>query len=260
MSNKGYLSQAFSLVKLVSRSVSSKKIAIKSSSDGSYDTDMKSLTLDRSDLDYPIESLARYCCQELAVNSNTNPDTLEELRSIRRNLEIASTSGYGTQALANESNHVWDILLDILKKLDDSSSNWSMHKRACETILNENSSRKLPESLMSSYCGFEFSKNEKKRMTKYTGDPYSLLRLLIEYRHYVTASDILCQLILNLDNDTESRFFHYNIFDNLIIAIDVEIEQGSSSSINTSSDLHQAKSRLEREMKKHFELMISNEY
>lgn len=189
--SKGCLSQAFSLVKLVNSLVNDKKIAIKNSNiDGNYDNDMRSITLDRKDIDYPIESLARYCSQEIAGDGNTNPIIANELQKIRRNLDVAATST-GAQALKNESNHVWDMLLDILKKLDHADNNWSMHKRACETILNENCLHKLPESLISSYCGFEFSKNEKKITTKYSGDPYSLLRLLIEYKHFITASDIL---------------------------------------------------------------------
>jgi hypothetical protein len=262
MSNKGYLSQAFSLAKLVNTLINTKKTSIKSGRiDGSYDKDMKSITLDRSDLDYPIERLARYCCQELASgNNNTNIDSdeLKELRRIRRNLDISSSSVYSAQALKNEkSNHIWDMLLDILKKLDHGSNNWSMHKRACEAIL-QSGRCKLPDCLISSYCGFEFNSNEKMRATRYTGDPYSLLRLLIEYRHFITASDVLCQLLLNLENATESKFMHYNIFDNLMIAIETDIDAGHDS--DSIKELKQAKSRLEREMKKHFQLMISLEY
>ena len=262
MCNKGYLSQALSIVKLVNTLISTKKISIKSSRiDGSYDKDMESIKLDRSDLDYPIERLARYCCQELASSNSTISDTdeLNELQRIRRNLGISSpSSAYSAQALKNQANHIWDMLLDILMKLDHASNNWSMHKRACEAIL-KSGRQKLPDSIISSYCGFEFNSNEKKRSTLYTGDPYSLLRLLIEYRHFITASDVLCQLLLNLESVTDSRFMHYNIFDNLMVAIQADIDTGHCDSI-TITDLKQAKLRLERQMKRHFQLMISLEY
>lgn len=164
-----------------------------------------------------------------------------------------------------------DILLELLSNVGCISQKWLLHKVAGLSFMQCRPGCRLPESLVESYCGFNFCRknisdnrivsfannNRPSNVTLREGDPVALIRLLFQYGHLYEACDICSRALEKMHIDYNHyrqqlpitiKYIPIDLIDSLLSACDLLL--GGSSII--VDELYRAKQRLERRVHMHF--------